>query len=246
MAIRVFKDVEAGALTHAVFDFDNGIVDTESVFAVFDCLLLNEALEQAGQAPDLVPSQVRLLAGKSGGEKLLYIAEQRGFDASGQLAAFHAQRSALRKSLFQDRPAVLAPGFKSILRVVDKDHRALATNKKSVKLLPDMAAMGLTDLFDVVITTDHFSKKPAPDIIYEALRQLGAEAGVSGYWGDNVSDIEASVAAGVFAFGIILEGFDDQDQRIAAMQKAGAHAVMDSYEDALVFFDPALRVVKRP
>jgi beta-phosphoglucomutase-like phosphatase (HAD superfamily) len=38
---------------YAIFDFDGVIADTETVFARFDCALLNDVLVKAGLEPSL-------------------------------------------------------------------------------------------------------------------------------------------------------------------------------------------------
>ena len=235
MTLQIFKNFPDQQLVFGVFDFDNGIVDTESVFAIFDCQLLNEALVKAGVEADLMPETVRPLAGNSGGDKLRIIAGQKGFDPEPFIEGFNVCRSELRKTLFRDHAAPKAAGLDVFLAHLG-DRRVLATNKKAVKLFPDLEAMGLSDLFEIIVTSDDLNKKPAPDVIVKALEQLSAQPEESAYFGDNVLDIEAAVAAGVTAVGFIIEGLEGHEDRIEAMKQAGAHAVTDDYADMVPYF----------
>lgn len=235
MTIQIFRDIPTGQLRYGIFDFDNGIVDTESVFAEFDCDLLNEVLEQAGFYPDLLPKNIRLLAGNSGSEKLKIIADSKNFDPNSFLEEFNARRTDKRKTLFADRPVAIAEGLHALLDHLG-ERRALATNKKEAKLIPDMKAMGITGLFNVLITSDGLNKKPAPDVILKALEALSAASEQSVYFGDNVADIEAAIAADICAVGFIIEGIKGHEDRVKAMQSAGAHAVTDNYRDMISFF----------
>lgn len=236
MTIEFFHDISPDAFNYGIFDFDNGIVDTEAVFAVFDCGLLNAVLQQAGIDGDLTPEYVRTLAGHSGGEKLHIIAEQQGFSPEPYLDAFNQERSRLRSTLFQEHHVPLAKGLKALLSHLGQ-RKALATNKKAAKLFPDMDAMGIRDLFQIIVTSDGLNKKPAPDVILKAMEYLAAEPQGCVYFGDNVSDIEAARAADAFAVGFIIEGLAGSQERIEAMRQAGAHAVTDDYTDVIPLFN---------
>ena len=232
MAIQFFDTIPKDQFHFGIFDFDNGIVDTESVFAQFDRDLLNEVIRLAKKDPLLTAADVRPLAGNSGSEKLKIIAKRYGFDPMPYLDGFNEKRNRLRTNLFQYKPAPLAQGLQALLDHLES-RRALATNKKAFKLEPDMKAMGIENMFDVIVTSDGLNKKPAPDVIIEAMKQLNAAPEETVYFGDNVSDIEAAIKAGVYAFGFIIEGLDNEGARIQAMRDAGAHAVLDDYQDVI-------------
>lgn len=235
--MKIFSSLPLENLEFGIFDFDNGIVDTESVFAEFDRDLLNEVILSERQVPLLTADDVRPLAGHSGSEKLLLIAKRYNFDAEPYLSAFNDKRNRLRTNLFQHKPAPLAKGLNALFDHLG-ERRALATNKKAFKLTPDMKAMGIDHLFDVIVTTDELPKKPAPDVILKAIKELSANNTQCAYFGDNVSDIQAAIAANVTAVGFVIEGMEGNDARVQAMKDAGAHAVIDDYNDAIAFFRP--------
>jgi|GEM_PF-2020734 len=235
MTILIFEDIQQNQMRYGIFDFDNGIVDTEAVFAAFDRALLNDVLRQAGLAGDLTLAYMRDLAGHSGSEKLKIIARAKGFSADDFLDAFNETRTAQRQTLFRDKPASMARGLEALLGHLG-ERTALATNKKEAKLIPDMENMGISALFDIVVTSDGLNKKPAPDVIIKAMGRLGAAAEQSVYFGDNVTDIEAARAANTCAIGFIIEGLAGHESRIEAMKQVGAHAITDNYEDMIPYF----------
>ncbi len=162
--------------------------------------------------------------------------QNRNFDPNDFLEEFNASRTDKRKTLFADKPVAIAEGLNALLDHLG-ERRALATNKKEAKLIPDMKAMGITGLFNVVITSDGLNKKPAPDVILKALEALSAASERSVYFGDNVTDIEAAISANVCAIGFIIEGIKGHEDRARAMQAAGAHAVIDNYQVMIPFFN---------
>ncbi len=66
-------------------------------------------------------------------------------------------------------------------------------------------------------------KKPAPDSLFWAMKQLGAEPSECVYVGDSEVDVETSKAAGVACIAVTW-GFRDRDE----LEKAGATAFADS------------------
>lgn len=236
MGIEIFQDMAPASLRYGIFDFDNGAVNTEDVFAVFDCGLLNEVLAAAGLKADLQIPVIRAMAGNSGEKKLDILGKLKGFDVAPYREAFTARRTEQRKTLFSENPAPLGRGLEVLLAHLG-ERRALATNKTADKLEADLAAMGYQDLFQVVVTSDGLSKKPAPDILLMAAVLLGAQPEECAYFGDNVMDIEAAVAAGFAPIGYIIEGLAGHEARVQAMQEAGAWVVTDDYADVVRFFE---------
>jgi len=239
MTTHIFKDLPKDQLRYGIFDFDNSIVETESLFATFDCDLLNAVLEQAGLTPDLTRADVRALAGNNDVKKLQIIAERKGFDSALYLADFQNSRNAARATLFADHPVTIANGLYDLLDQL-QDNRALATNKTRARLLPDMEIMGIADLFNVIVASDGLQKKPAPDVILKAMEGLSATPKVSVYFGDTVLDIQAALAAGTYAVGFIIEGIEGHEDRVEAMKDAGAHAVTDDYRDMIPYMNTSL------
>jgi HAD superfamily hydrolase (TIGR01509 family) len=222
---------------YAIFDFDGVIADTETVFARFDCALLNDVLVKAGLEPHLTPSYVRTLAGNNEVRKLEIVAEKYGFDGAPYLSDFKAARDATRGSLFSDYPVPLGKGVREFIAGLE-GRCALATNKSSAKLLPDLELMEIEDLFSILVPCDPpLQKKPAPDILLEAVKRLGADIGDCAYIGDNVLDMQAASAAGMAAIGFVIEGMDGHETRIDALLDHGARIVLDDFADVALYFE---------
>lgn len=214
-------------LDAVLFDFDGVIADTESVFATFDCRLLNEVLEQAGRPEDLTPGEIRQLAGAgSGDKKLQIISERKGFDPAPFMEAFLEKRGHLRKTLFRDEKAYLARGLTGFFTHFPGRY-ALATNKRLHKVQNDIANMGLGAYLDPVIFACEppLRPKPEPDILLAAAKALDCDPARMAYVGDNVLDIEAARNAGMLPVGFIIEGLPHS--RSAILEKAGAAAIID-------------------
>ncbi len=221
------------AFKNVLFDFDGTLADTETVFADFDCALLNEILEQADKAPTLDPAYIRTLAGNSGEKKLAIIAKQQDFDPAPYEHAFIEKRTSLRKTLFRDRPVPYAVGLFDFLDA-HKGHYAMATNKKPGKIYGDLELMTeLAERFQnlVFCLQDGMERKPAPDILLHAADAMGFCPESTAYIGDNVLDMKAAVNAGMIPVGFIIEQHGYQSARIENLIDAGARLIINDMND---------------
>ncbi|MGD0499937.1 MAG: HAD-IA family hydrolase [Bryobacteraceae bacterium] len=75
--------------------------------------------------------------------------------------------------------------------------KAIATTKGSASTKLILEQFGLSQYFDHVQGTDGFPCKPAPDVIFNALRALGAKPEHGLMVGDSAADMEAGKLAGV-------------------------------------------------
>ncbi len=217
------------SFTHVIFDFDGVIADTENVFAIFDCRLLNDVLERAGAPPSLTPHDIRQLAGNNDAAKLMIIAKRYNFDPAPHQAEFIKIRSAQRKSLFRDSPAPIGVNLMDFLKVI-KGRYALATNKTAEKLFHDIELMNLNTLFDTIITCDPpLRKKPAPDMLLEAAKRLNAHPENCAYIGDNTLDMQAAIAAQMTPIGFIIEGAAHHPTRMQELKDHGAQIIIDDF-----------------
>ena len=87
--------------------------------------------------------------------------------------------------------------------------------------------------FDVLVLDDNVDQpKPSPQGILIAVERLSIDPGRAVYVGDNVSDIEAAVAAGVVSAGALWSK-SERAQASLRMQQAGAFALLDAPADIL-------------
>ncbi len=214
-----------------IFDFDGVVADTETVFAHFDCGLLNDVLSAANAEERVTFQDLRAMAGYREEDKLASIARRFNLDLSPYEQEFLDKRNAARKTLFRDNPVPLGKNLEPFLSTLNGRY-ALGTNKLASKLLPDMKIMNISDLFAVVVTCEPpLRKKPAPDVLLEAASRLGATPEECAYVGDNMIDLEAAKAANMQAVGFVIEGKNTQPQRVKDLQAGGADIVIDDFMD---------------
>ena len=78
--------------------------------------------------------------------------------------------------------------------------RAVATTKRSSMAHAMVKAVGLAPLLDHVQGTDDLPPKPAPDVLYAAVRAVGGVGLVM--VGDSVVDVRAGLAAGFLTYAV--------------------------------------------
>jgi phosphoglycolate phosphatase len=223
-------------ITTVIFDFDGVVADTESVFAHFDSDIINFYLEKAKIPDRVTPSDIRKLAGGPGIEKLYKIGKSLGIDLSPYEKEFSADRDDRRKTLFSQYEAVLSKNIEALLKKLGKKRSAIATNKLAYKLEQDLKNMGYYHLFVTKITSDPpMQRKPAPDIILEAIKRLDAKPEECAYIGDNKNDMIAAIAAGVTPIGFIIEGLENAPQNAQTLKDHGAIMVIDDFADLIPY-----------
>jgi len=90
------------------------------------------------------------------------------------------------------------PGIVEFLRAQRGARMAVVTNKPHRLTLPLLAGLGLAGYFPVVIGGDSCrEKKPHPEPVVQALRELGAPAASAVMIGDHRTDLAAGRAAGI-------------------------------------------------
>ncbi len=217
------------AFKYILLDFDGVVADTESVFAAFDCNVLNQTLAKAGYEPDLKAEYVRKLAGIPAEDKLKIIAKEKSFDAEPYIDGFISLRNQARPSIFREARVPFARNFEAFIEK-HKSRCVLVTNKNREKLDWDLDAMGLRETFPLTVCLEApMKRKPAPDLLLKGLKIAGANADEAAYVGDNELDMEAAVAAGVYPIGFIIEGISENPGRALELQEAGARIVLDNF-----------------
>ena len=106
-------------------------------------------------------------------------------------AAVNGQKSAFFPGVLEGLQAWKATGLPM----------GVVTNKASDFTLALLSKKGLADIFDVVVagdTTPH--KKPHPEPIHHACREMGSDAASNLHIGDSIHDIHAAKAAGSAAY----------------------------------------------
>ncbi|KQQ82113.1 phosphoglycolate phosphatase [Aureimonas sp. Leaf324] len=187
---------EAPAWPRAVlFDLDGTLVDSlPDIHAA-----LNETLESLGEPPFTIEAVGRMVG--QGVQILIgcaYEALDKEIDpatrdkiAERYLAIYSARSTEL---------TTLNAGATDCVRILAERGIALGvvTNKPGAETADILAHFGLADRMAMVVGGDAGPrKKPAPDLIIFACRQLGIEPGDALFVGDSENDVEAARAAGM-------------------------------------------------
>lgn len=132
----------------------------------------------------------------------------------------------------------LRPGILELLQLL-REHavpRAVATSTRQPRASRKLAASGLLDFFDVVVTSsDVAHPKPAPDIYLLAAQQLGKEPARCLALEDSPAGIRAAVGAGMTA--IQVPDLVHPDEELRAL----GHRIVGSLVDAHALLLPHLR-----
>lgn len=190
-------------LRAVIFDLDGTLVDTAGDFVP----VVQRLREEAGLAP---MEAARIRATVSNGASAL-VSLALGIDASDE--AFESRRQRLL-DLYADilgRHARPYPGVRDLLQAFGTRNIAwgVATNKPRYLTLPLLEGLAL-DAGSVVCPEDVRQRKPHPESLERACRELSCAPEEAVYIGDHARDIEAGRRAGLYtvaaAYGYIEPG----------------------------------------
>lgn len=215
---------EDKAMDLVLFDVDGTLVDSQNI--IFEGM--RRAFDGAGQP---VPSRQAVL-GIIGMSLPVAMAGLAGVAETDALIVALVDGY---KAAFQDlrrmaaRYEALYPGAKETLLALAARQNTLlgvATGKSLRGVAAVVEAYGFDGLFATVQTADTHPSKPHPSMIVTALTETGVAAERCVMVGDSSYDMEMARAAGVFALGVSW-GY----QPVETLLAAGAHAVVDRFED---------------
>lgn len=137
------------------------------------------------------------------------------------------RQAALEAETTGREPAPLYPGCREALDQLEAQGVLLgvATGKGRRGLLQTLEENGLQDHFIVTKTADDGPGKPNPDILLDAMAEVGAEAWETVMVGDTVFDMETAVNARALALGVSW-GYHGEEQLI----EAGAGLIAHHYK----------------
>ncbi|HTT12998.1 MAG TPA: phosphoglycolate phosphatase [Burkholderiaceae bacterium] len=109
---------------------------------------------------------------------------------------------------------------------------ACVTNKPREFTLPLLERLGLTARFDTVVAGDDVqAKKPNPDLLLAACRNLGVPVAAARMIGDSVNDALAAQAAGMRVI-LVGTGYNEGGSVAELADRPGVDAIVDSLLDA--------------
>jgi phosphoglycolate phosphatase len=178
-----------------LFDLDGTLVD--SLPDIHEAL--NQTLESLGEPPFTIEAVGRMVG------QGVQVLVGRAYEALGK-EIDHATRDKIADrylAIYSARATELTTlnaGATDAVRILADRGIALGvvTNKPGTETADILAHFGLADRMAVVVGGDAGpSKKPAPDLLVYACRQLGIEPGDALFVGDSENDVEAAQAAGM-------------------------------------------------
>lgn len=203
-----------------IFDLDGTLLSTLGDLAA-SC---NYALRSCGM-PERSLDEVRQFVGN--GVKMLMI---RAVPGGEENADFEKAYATFREHYMLHNLDTTAPypGIMDMLKRLSEGGAKLAVvSNKFYAATQELVAHFFGDYVKVAIgEREQIRKKPAPDTVIEALRQLGADANSAVYIGDSDVDIDTARAAGMPCISV-LWGFRDKDFLI----QHGAETLVESPEE---------------
>lgn len=178
-----------------VFDCDGLLVDTEPAWTIGETEIFAENGFEFG------PEQKRLVIGKSLAHSTADMAEYFGRPGTGA-ALVDRLVDLVEEQLLLGVPAL--PGVVELLDALgDRVPIAVASNSSRRFLAISLAAAGLTDRFDVTISSEEVEHpKPSPDLYLEAFARLAADPATGLALEDSATGIAAARASGAFVLAV--------------------------------------------
>jgi len=190
-------------LRAVIFDLDGTLVDTADDFVP----VVQRLREEAGLAP---MESARIRASVSNGASAL-VSLALGLDASDSVFESRRQRLLDLYAGILGHHARPYPGMRELLRDLASRNIAwgIATNKPRYLTLPLLERLAL-DAGSVVCPEDVRQRKPHPESLERACRELACAPREAVYIGDHARDVEAGRRAGLYtvaaAYGYIEAG----------------------------------------
>lgn len=187
-----------------IFDLDGTLLSTLNDLATST----NYALRWAGM-PERTIEEIRMFVGN--GVKLLM---ERAIPNGINNPKFEETYAKFREHYLEHNLDTTSPydGIPELLRELKRRGKKLAiVSNKFYAATQDLAKHFFPDTIKVAIgERETIRKKPAPDTVLEALRQLGASKGGAVYIGDSDVDIMTAKNCGLPCISV-LWGFRDKD-----------------------------------
>ncbi len=205
-----------------VFDCDGTLVDSGHIIVA--------AMRAAWAAEGLAEPEDPLIRRQVGlplVEAIGNVAHEHDADMHHRLAEHYKQVFVTgRIEGLHDEP--LYPGCREVLDALAGEGAilAVATGKGRRGLMSTLERHGIGHHFTILKTADDGPGKPNPDILIDAMAEVGADPWNTVMIGDTIFDVTMAVRARAKAVGVGW-GYHPPDE----LRRAGAHALADAFED---------------
>jgi HAD superfamily hydrolase (TIGR01509 family) len=181
-----------------IFDLDGTLVDTVETRIVAWLRAFEEFGIPASRAA------VSKLIGSDGRRLASVVAEAAGRTLSPAETEVIDRRAGDIYSELNTDPRPL-PGAVELLQNLEelRARWAIATSSRREQVDASVRALNLSSRPIIIDGSKVERAKPAPDLLFLAARELGVEPSRSRYVGDSVWDMQAAVAAGMPAIGVV-------------------------------------------
>ncbi len=181
-----------------IFDLDGTLVDTVETRIV----AWLRTFEEQRIAADRV--LVAGLIGSDGRRLARVVAEAAGQSLDADREEEIDRRAGDIYSELNVNPKPL-PGALALLQALDKNRQrwAIATSSRRQQVVASVDALALSKRPVIIDGSNVEHAKPAPDLLLFAARELGVEPSRCCYVGDAIWDMQAAVAAGMPAIGVV-------------------------------------------
>ncbi len=203
-----------------MFDFDGTLVDSGRAIAE----AMAEAFTEAGVAPPPAV-RVRRTVGLRLEEAIARLLSEDTWSLVPRIAAGYRESFArLRERPDFDEP--LVDGARQAIERLESDGAILGivTGKNRRGLAASLERHALDTHFTTLKTADDGPGKPHPQVLLEAMSEVGADPGETFVIGDTVYDMELALNAGVRALGVSW-GYHESDELL----RAGAVRVLSDF-----------------
>ena len=206
-----------------LFDLDGTLVDSQMSI----CLIMREAFVNAGLEPPDLPA-TRRIVGLSRERAVAELLPQESDDSlvSKLVASYREAYWIKRDRRELDEP--LFDGAFDILKALNRPEVCLgiATGRHRRSLNAILEGHGLEEMFVVIKTPEDGPSKPSPEILNQAMAEMGASREETVFIGDTIYDMQAGRNAGVRAIAAAW-GYHEADELAAA----GAARVLDDIRE---------------